>query len=92
MKYLYVQFKLSVMKGKYLTVSVLVVHRENGCQREIYYIFQVLLSVTKYNLYDCLFFQSKSHCQKYVWGGKNCLKTNVSQRQARLFKKKKKQT
>lgn len=40
-------------KGKLFNHSGLMVHGENGCQKEIYYIFQVLLSVIKYNLYDC---------------------------------------
>lgn len=40
-------------KRKLFNYSGLMVHRENGCQKGVYYIFQVLLSVIKYNLYDC---------------------------------------
>lgn len=40
-------------QGKLFNHSGLMVHRKNGCQKEIYYILQILLSVIKYNLYDC---------------------------------------
>lgn len=36
-------------KGELFNHSELMVHGENGCQKEIYYIFQILLSVVKYN-------------------------------------------
>lgn len=46
----------------------------------------------KYNLYDCevalFIFSVKKSLSKYVWVGKNGLKTNVSQRISRLLKKK----
>lgn len=40
------QFKISV-KGKLFKHSGLMVRRENGCQKEIYFILQVLLSCDK---------------------------------------------
>lgn len=48
----------------------------------------------KYNLYDCevalFIFPVKKSLSKYVSGGKNGLKTNVSHGISRLLKKKKK--
>lgn len=81
-------------KGKLFNHSGLMVCRENGCQKKIYFIFQVLFSVIKYNWYDCevtlFIFPVKKSLSKYVWGGKNGLKTNVSQGISRLLKGKKK--
>lgn len=81
-------------KGKLFNHSGLMIRRENGCQKKIYYIFQVQLSVIKYNLYDCevalFIFPVKKSLSKYVWVGKNGLKTNVSQEISRLLQKKRK--
>lgn len=69
-------------KRKLFNHSGLMVHRENGCQKEICYIFQVLLSVIKYNLYYCevalFIFPVKKSLSKVCLVGKNGLKTNVS--------------
>lgn len=63
-----------------------------GVKRKFILSSKYCFLVIKYNLYDCevalFIFPVKKSLSKYVWGGKNGLKTNVSQGISRLLKKK----